>query len=226
MFLRQKRFIVVCHDCKKERSVGYSNLCLIRTNKSSGKCLRCANKKTTPTSFKKGHISWNKGLQTGSGYWLGKKRPELSEAARIRALKGGYYVECEVCNKSIWATPSQQIQKHRTCSQSCFNILSYRLGLHRGRNSGSWRGGITPINLRIRHSTEYKLWRRIVFERDDYTCQLCFKRGGITLNADHIKPFAFFPKLRFVLSNGRTLCIGCHKTTDTYGSKALNAKIV
>lgn len=221
MFLRQKRFTVVCHDCKKERSVGYSNLCLIKTNKISGKCLGCANKKTTPTSFKKGHISWNKGLRVESRYWLGKKRPELSEPMRIRQLKGGHYIECEVCNKSIWATPSQQNQKHRTCSQSCFTILSLKLGLKRGANSGSWKGGITPINLQIRHSTEYKLWRKAVFERDDYTCQCCFKRGGIILNADHIKPFSKFPDIRFDINNGRTLCVPCHKTTDTYGSKAL-----
>jgi 5-methylcytosine-specific restriction endonuclease McrA len=64
--------------------------------------------------------------------------------------------------------------------------------------------------------------RRVkIFERDNYICQLCFKRGG-KLQADHIKPFAFFPKLRFILSNGRTLCINCHKTTDTYLKNTYN----
>ena len=46
--------------------------------------------------------------------------------------------------------------------------------------------------------------------------------GGktVTLNADHIKPFAYFPELRFAIDNGRTLCVDCHKKTDTYLSKA------
>jgi len=35
-----------------------------------------------------------------------------------------------------------------------------------------------------------------------------------------IKPFAYFPELRLVIANGRTLCIPCHKKTDTYLSKA------
>ncbi len=76
--------------------------------------------------------------------------------------------------------------------------------------------GITPINERIRRSPEYKNWRKKVFERDDYTCQECGKRGG-NLHADHIKPFALHVELRFELSNGRTLCIPCHRKTKSYG---------
>lgn len=90
----------------------------------------------------------------------------------------------------------------------------------RGANCHLWKGGITPINSAIRHSIEYKLWRTAVFERDNYTCVWCNKRGGV-LNADHIKPFARFPELRFAIDNGRTLCVPCHKSTDTYGAKAM-----
>lgn len=85
-----------------------------------------------------------------------------------------------------------------------------------GPKNPKWKGGITPEHQRIRLSPEMKAWRIAVFERDDYTCQFCFKRG-VKLNADHIKPFALHPELRFELSNGRTLCVECHRTTDTYG---------
>ena len=81
--------------------------------------------------------------------------------------------------------------------------------------------GITKINERIRRSPEYKLWRKMVHERDSYTCVLCGRRNQkgnkIVLQADHIKPFALYPKLRFELSNGRTLCKSCHRKTDTFG---------
>lgn len=90
----------------------------------------------------------------------------------------------------------------------------------RGPLSPNWRGGTTPENKKVRASIEYKEWRTSVFQRDDYTCVECGVRGG-TLNADHIKPFCAFPELRFDISNGRTLCIYCHRATDTYGSKVL-----
>ena len=87
---------------------------------------------------------------------------------------------------------------------------------HKGEKSYLWRGGITPLNHNIRNSLEYKLWRKSVFERDNWTCIWCKIRGK-KLNADHIKPFAYYPELRFAIDNGRTLCETCHKTTDTWG---------
>lgn len=78
-----------------------------------------------------------------------------------------------------------------------------------------WKGGATPANVKIRMSTEYQTWRHTVFHRDDHACQHCHTRGG-RLHADHIKPFALFPELRFELTNGRTLCVPCHKKTPTY----------
>lgn len=90
-----------------------------------------------------------------------------------------------------------------------------------GERNTNWRGGITPINEKIRKSAEYKKWRVSVFERDAYTCVLCGCNSG-DKHADHIKPFALFPDLRFDVDNGRTLCVPCHKDTETYGAKIKN----
>lgn len=88
-----------------------------------------------------------------------------------------------------------------------------------GEKAPNWRGGITPVNEIIRKSWKYKAWRKKVFERDNYTCTICGQRG-CRLQADHIKPFSFFPELRFSIENGRTLCEECHKKTETYGARA------
>ena len=92
---------------------------------------------------------------------------------------------------------------------------------HKGEKSHRWKGGVTPINESIRKSVEYKLWREAVYQRDNYTCVFCGERGG-KLNADHIKPFAYYPELRFAIDNGRTLCVPCHRTTDTFGRARKN----
>lgn len=96
---------------------------------------------------------------------------------------------------------------------------------HRGEKSHFWDGGKTAEGRLIRGSIEYKLWRQAVFRRDDWRCVWCCKRG-IELNADHIRPFSTHPELRLELSNGRTLCVECHKTTDTYKGRALKLKLL
>lgn len=91
---------------------------------------------------------------------------------------------------------------------------------HLGEKSYAWKGGVTPLYKQIRKSMRYREWRKAVFERDKYTCQICHQEGG-TLQADHIKRFADFPELRFDIANGRTLCLVCHRATDTYGNRKL-----
>lgn len=81
---------------------------------------------------------------------------------------------------------------------------------NRGEKHYNWKGGITPLRVRVWHSPEYKLWRKSVFQRDDFTCQLC-EKSGKNLQANHIKKFSDFPELRFEISNGITLCKECHK---------------
>ena len=65
-----------------------------------------------------------------------------------------------------------------------------------------------------RHNLKYRLWREQVFERDDFACQGCNKRGVI-LHAHHIKGWVEYPKLRYMVSNGQALCERCHLKTRT-----------
>ena len=72
---------------------------------------------------------------------------------------------------------------------------------------------------RIRKSLVYRLWRDSVFQRDNYTCQDCGARSGngreVVLEAHHVKPYSKFPNLRFLTSNGRTLCVTCHRALSS-----------
>lgn len=57
----------------------------------------------------------------------------------------------------------------------------------------------------------YKKWRKSVYERDKYQCQWPGCSIKKRLNAHHIKTWADFPALRFVVDNGITLCYLHHK---------------
>ena len=61
-----------------------------------------------------------------------------------------------------------------------------------------------------RRSKKYSHWQKAVFQRDNWTCQTCGKRGK-RLNAHHIKGWKENRLKRFVIKNGRTLCVSCHK---------------
>ena len=62
-----------------------------------------------------------------------------------------------------------------------------------GKRNHFWRGGVAPLQKRIRMSLRYREWRKSVFERDDFTCQKCNRRGmagdRLRLNAHHRTPF-------------------------------------
>lgn len=132
-------------------------------------------------------------------------------------LVGRYNVRCRKC--SAIRSAAKRIGK--TLPKEWADKI--RASHPRGANHPNWKGGISPINKIIRRSKEFIDWRRQVFERDRYTCQHCGIRGGI-LHPDHIKPFSLFPELRFELSNGRTLCVSCHRKTPTWGNAANNMK--
>ena len=93
---------------------------------------------------------------------------------------------------------------------------------------------------RLRHNIKYIEWRKKIFERDNYKCIWGGKEHGNKLQADHIKRLSdiikeFGVKIKRVpslvdvlkynkiwdIDNGRTLCIECHKQTDTYAGKKL-----
>ena len=116
-------------------------------------------------------------------------------------------IKCKNCGK-VFKDFKGNHRKY--CSTKCKNEVQRKL--RKGKNCNFWKGGITSVNKKIRESLEYKKWRKSVYEGDFYTCQVCKKVGG-DLEAHHIKSFASYPKLRFELDNGITLCKKCHQLT-------------
>jgi hypothetical protein len=87
-----------------------------------------------------------------------------------------------------------------------------------GENNPSWKGGITPENVRFRNSDKYKEWRRKVYERDHFTCQVCNEKRSGSFVAHHMNSCDVYKQDRYDIDNGITLCVTCHKEFhSTYG---------
>lgn len=146
---------------------------------------------------------------------LGRKHTPEAKAkfsgANCHLWKGGF-PKCVDCGQDM-------AKRTATRCRPCWYIWA------QDEHHPRWDGGKTTEAERIRKSQAYQEWRIQVFVRDDYTCQHCGIKGT-ALHADHIKPFAYFPELRLDVDNGQTLCVPCHKQTDTYLGKARRYKPV
>lgn len=162
-------------------------------------------------------------------YWAGKKLPQYMIEKMSKAKKG---IRRPPMSEETKKKLSITHKGKEPWSKGKIGIYSEEtLKKMRGQNSPAWRGGLTSLYQILRNCVEYKIWRIKIFERDDYTCQKCFKRGWCILQADHIKPFALIMaennvfnfdeaiscKELWEITNGRTLCKECHKTIKTHG---------
>ncbi len=154
--------------------------------------------------FKEGQVSLFKGKHHSL-----ESRKKLSESAKKSYVNGRVHA-------GGWPIG----RKHTEIEKSKIRLASKGKPKWwmEGDKNPKWKGGVSPINHRIRGSIDYALWRTAVFMRDNYTCQKCGHRGG-DMHADHIKPFSLYPELRLAIDNGRTLCVECHRQTETYGNK-------
>lgn len=140
------------------------------------------------------------------------------------------YRPCLTCGKQIRIIASCLQKGNRStkyCSKLCMNKNPQRLEhikqigikLHAERCRAWCKSrdkGICPPNKKARTSKEYFVWRKNVFERDNYTCMRCEARSGVGvkvfLHSHHILPFSKYPQLRFSIDNGITLCRKCHES--------------
>jgi len=147
------------------------------------------------------------------------------------------YILCGICGKSILVKPGIS-EPVKFCSKKCSSksrvgtkrssesieksaighrgkkkptgYKIYMSNLMSGEGNHRWRGGVTKVRVKLSNSREYRDWRKAVFERDNYTCRKCNKRG-VEINADHIIPYFKDKEKLLDVNNGQTLCVQCHK---------------
>ena len=163
-----------------------------------------------------GRSPWNKGK---TNIYSEETIQKLSEAnkGQIPWNKG---IKCP----SLTEETKQKIREFNK-GKKLSKEIKFKMSLsHRGKKNGSWKGGITRLQILIRNNFFYRQWRSDVFTKDDFTCQNCGQKNSY-LNAHHIKSFssilqyyeittlkeALACKELWNINNGITLCKKCHR---------------
>ena len=135
---------------------------------------------------------------------------------------------CLNCKKEIRLCFSSIKSKSRAgkfCSQKCWKEYNNKNGWNREKEKHwNWKGGITPELQKRINNPVWKIIRKKVYARDNWTCQIC----GIKCNkykgqiqCHHIIPYRITQDNSE--SNLITLCASCHgKEEHKYYSSLRN----
>jgi 5-methylcytosine-specific restriction endonuclease McrA len=160
-------------------------------------------------------------------YWLCRCECGKEKVVNGFTLKNGKSKSCGCLQKEIASKPisMDRVKKiigfhtgRKRSKETCKKISDARKNRDKQPN---WNPFLTDVDRADRRwSVEYQLWRKLIFERDDYTCKRC-GQTGVRLNGHHIEDYASAKDLRFDISNGITFCEKCHKAFHNlygYGS--------
>jgi len=146
---------------------------------------------------------------------------------RFSFMKGRHSIwECKCKCGNIINVSSNRLMVGDT--KSCGCLFTELMKTRRGNRSPVWRHDLTTKerveNMRRNYNPRVQAWRKRIYERDNYTCQLSGKRG-VELCAHHISGWSRSESLRFRTSNGITLCKELHSLFhNLYGRRQNTAK--
>ncbi len=149
------------------------------------------------------------------------------ECGKERLVRfGAYKIKCKSCVHKRINLSKETLQKMKKCNLGRIHTKESRANMSKnhadmsgknnphygkyGEKSSRWNPNLTDRDREVkRNYPAYYEWRKKVFERDSYTCQICYKLG-VYLNAHHLDGYAENPEIRTTLENGVTLCKKCH----------------
>jgi len=191
-----------CKICGQEFNAISSNH-LYCDNCRYGKCSQCGKRFLIKPKAKKIQKFCSKECHNKS--LIGRKlsKDVIAKIANAnRGRKTGEFVKCAECGNVVYKYPRDMDRKRgvrKFCSRECFVKFKKRDASPKRNNKG-----------------KEKKWKINVYKKDDYTCWICGQKGK-DLEAHHLKSWSKYPKLRFDINNGMTLCKFCHKIYTDYG---------
>ncbi len=150
---------------------------------------------------RRGKPSWNKGLKTSG-------------------MKGKKHTEETKKKMSAWQIGGRLSEEHKRklkerkkyiSLETRKKISSARKGKYIGENSPFWIKDRNKLAKRQkRNDMAYKEWHKQVLLRDNFKCKIKNKDCEGRLEVHHILAWSSYPKLRYQINNGITLCHAHH----------------
>jgi hypothetical protein len=195
---------VICTICNNKSSWMYGQ---IKEEKGSG-CVEC----NRVNMSKRSKQMWEDG----------KIRDNL-----LKVLHSDEYREKQLISiKKLW--DNEDFKKQKSMKLSNMNKMNWtneefikkQSDKMKGKNNPNYNPNRTDEEReKERKTLENDMWVKEVYQRDNYTCKYCGKRGG-NINAHHLDSYHWCIEKRFDIDNGITLCEHCHKKFhEKYGYK-------
>lgn len=213
-------------ECRKQYLLKHNNEKLICSNCGKSYYKRKGNlvniKKNTYCSLKCKNEHQRELLRGSNNPYYGKKHSDETKQSisiskinqDLRGEKSPNYnkitVNCEMCGNEVLFIP-YRIKRNNNyfCSTKCHD--KWRSIYIVGENNPRWNFDKTKEEREVERKTpEYYEFIRMVYKRDNYTCQCCGNKGG-DINTHHLNSYDWYKEGRTDANNGITLCLQCHK---------------
>lgn len=144
----------------------------------------------------------------------GKRFGRLLTLKNIGLGKDGSYVWEFLCDcGNLYYNNSTKVTTGHTKSCGCLKT-DFATENWSGKKSPKWNFNKTDEDRAgQRNISGYNEWRKQVYKRDNYTCQICKTSNGhgdSKLNAHHLESYQYNKELRCDVNNAITLCKKCH----------------
>lgn len=196
-------------SCESEFHIGIRTRVVSKSNLSKGTGVHCCNRCALITKNKsidmRHKVSVSRMGEKNINYG---KHLSLSTRLKLKKANTGQKRSLETRKRMSIAFKGRKMSP-----DTIEKIRKAKKGRFLGPNNARWNPNLTEEDRRRQNRGDIRLitWRKEVYKKDSYTCQITGDGQGGNLNAHHLYNWSNFPSKRFLVKNGITIREDIHR---------------